>query len=237
MCHLLTSVAGQYLGGVLYARSCISDIGLHTQIMAHSYTLRSAFSIAGCFVLLLWFLLAVGALTGLELFRFGVLPREVSGLVGIFTAPLVHGSLQHLANNTPPLLVLGTLLFYGYPRSAKAAFVGIWLLSGVAVWLFARGNFHLGASGLTHGVFFFLFVSGILRRDRKSSVLLLLAFYLYGGMVMSIFPSDPGVSFESHFFGAVGGGFMAWLLRHRDPPPPRRRYSWELEEDSAIEQH
>ena len=204
--------------------------------MESPQTLRGAFTVAAGFVVLLWLLQAAALVSGLELYGFGVLPREVSWLSGVLTAPLAHGSWQHLMSNTPPLLLLGTLLFYGYPRSALPAFLGIWLLSGLAVWLFARSSFHLGASGLTHGMFFYLFVSGILRRDRKSAVMLLVAFYLYGGMVMTIFPGDPAISFESHFFGALAGGLMAWLLRRWDSPPPRRRYSWEIEEQEEREE-
>ncbi|MEP5569830.1 MAG: rhomboid family intramembrane serine protease [Halioglobus sp.] len=199
--------------------------------MTTNHSWRSALASAAALVGIMWLLHLASWISGLELQAMGVLPREISGLSGILTAPLIHGSWQHLMSNTPPLLILGALIFYGYPRSAAPALVGIWLVSGLGVWLLARSSYHLGASGLTHGMFFFLFVSGMLRRDRKSAVLLLLAFYLYGGMVMTIFPGDPSISFESHFFGALAGGLMAMLLRHRDPPPPRRRYSWEIEED------
>jgi hypothetical protein len=41
----------------------------------------------------------------------------------------------------------------------------------------AEPAYHLGASGLTHGIFFFLFAGGLLRRDRRSAALLMVAFY------------------------------------------------------------
>jgi hypothetical protein len=31
----------------------------------------------------------------------------------------------------------------------------------------------------------------------------------------------------------LSGVLAAWLLRRSDPLPPRRRYSWELEDDAA----
>jgi membrane associated rhomboid family serine protease len=110
------------------------------------------------------------------------------------------------------------------------------------VWLFARDSFHVGASGLTHGLFFYLFVGGILRRDRRSAALLMIAFYMYGGMILSIFPSDPGISFESHLFGALAGGLLAYLFRHWDKKTQGKRYSWQhsadqkplVEEDDPI---
>ena len=76
---------------------------------------------------------------------------------------------------------LGTLLVYGYPRSRFWALAGIWILSGAGVWLFARSSYHFGASGLTHGMMFFIFISGILRRDRLAVALSLIVFFIYGG--------------------------------------------------------
>jgi membrane associated rhomboid family serine protease len=74
---------------------------------------------------------------------------------------------------------------------------------------------------------FFVFVSGILRRDRLSIALSLIVFLLYGGMVATIFPQLPAVSYESHFFGALMGVLAAFLFRHRDPVPPEKTYDWE----------
>jgi membrane associated rhomboid family serine protease len=194
-------------------------------------SLKAAFLAAAGFVAALWAILLLGRLLDVPLFRMGVFPRDALGLLGIISAPLVHGSALHLLANTPPLLVLGTALLYGYPRSALPALAGMWVGSGLGVWLFARASFHIGASGLTHGLMFFVFVIGILRRDRPAIALALLVFFLYGGMVWTIFPYDPQVSFEYHFFGAVSGVAMAIVLRRRDPPPPRKVYSWELEEE------
>ena len=164
---------------------------------------------------------------GLNLSRLGVYPRELQGLPGVLAAPLIHGSWHHLISNSFALLVLGTVLLYGYPRTALALLVLVWLGSGIGVWLFARGSYHFGASGLTHGLMFFIFVSGILRHDRLSIALSMIIFFLYGGMVWTVFPTGPGVSFESHFFGAVMGVTGAFLFFGRDPLPPEKHYDWE----------
>jgi hypothetical protein len=83
---------------------------------------------------------------------------------------------------------------------------------------------------------FLVFVLGLLRRDRAAIAAGMIAFLFYGGMVMTVFPREAGVSWESHLGGALGGILAALLLRRSDPVPPRRRYSWELEEDLAAEQ-
>src|SRR6476660_7443214 len=42
--------------------------------------------------------------------RFGIIPRHLSSLPGIIWSPFLHGSFQHLAANTLPLLVLGGII-------------------------------------------------------------------------------------------------------------------------------
>lgn len=118
----------------------------------------------------------------------GVYPRELEGLVGIIFAPLIHGSFEHLFSNTLALFVLSTALFYEYPKSAKWTFIIIYFGSGLGVWLFARESYHYGASGLTHGMMFFLFLIGILRRDKPAMAIAMIVFFLYGSMVWGCCP-------------------------------------------------
>jgi len=170
----------------------------------------------------------------LQLHRLGVYPLDPGGLWGILLAPLIHGSWYHLVSNSFALLILGTALLYGYPRAAKPVLLLVYIGSGLGVWLFARHSYHFGASGLTHGMMFFIFTTGILRRDKLSVALSLIVFLLYGNMVWSIFPQEPGISYESHFFGAVTGVLAAFLFRDRDPAPPEKTYDWEgAETDSG----
>lgn len=194
--------------------------------------LRYVAGAVAAFVLLLWIVHVAAVVGEWDLRSLGVRPGMVSGLVGVMTAPLVHGSWSHLFSNTLPLLVLGTALVYGTPRAAAIALPVIWLGSGLGVWLFGREAVHIGASGLTHGVMVFVFVAGILRRDRRSIALALLVFFLYGGMIWGVLPLAPGISFESHLFGALAGLACAFLLRACDPLPERPRYSWEDDEDA-----
>lgn len=187
------------------------------------------YSFAFCFGL--WLIFALAQYWQLPLFKAGVLPRQLLGLVGIITAPLAHGSWSHLVSNTAPLLILGSGLLLAYPQSRWRALALIWLGSGLGVWLLARDSYHYGASGLTHGLFFYLFVIGLLRRDKRSTALLMIAFFLYGGMLASVFPSEPGISFESHLAGAVCGLLGAIIWRKTDPMPAEKIYSWELEDN------
>lgn len=182
------------------------------------------------FIGVLWIIKLADSGLSLDLYHLGVAPREPGGLLGIVLAPLIHGSWGHLISNSGVLLVLGIVLLYGYPRSAPGVLLLIYVGSGLGVWLFARSSYHLGASGLTHGLMFFIFVSGILRRDRLSIALSMIVFFLYGGMVWTVFPQQPGISWESHFFGALTGVIAAFVFRHNDPLPPVKHYDWEDED-------
>ena len=179
------------------------------------------------FIAVLWLIKIAELIFGAHLARYGVFPGQLSGLTGIFLAPLIHGSFTHLLANSAPLLILGTALLYGYPMSAWIVIPAVYLGTGVGVWLFAREAFHIGASGLTFGFMFFVFTVGVLRWDRRAIALSLVVFFLYGGMIWGIFPGKPGVSFESHLIGAIIGIVLAVLLRNHDPYPQEKTYSWE----------
>ena len=165
-----------------------------------------------------------------------VAPQSLAGLRGLFTAPLLHGSPGHLIANATALLMLGTLAGTVYPRATWPALPLLWLGSGLGAWLLGDpGTHHLGASGVTHGLGFLVFSLGLLRRDRAAIAAGMLAFLFYGGMLLTVLPQEPGVSWQSHLGGAVAGVVAAVLLRNRDPRAPRRRYSWEIEEELAAE--
>ena len=196
---------------------------------------RVRYAVIGSVTLLagIWIVWLGAWLFGWPIGDLGVRPRHPDGLIGILTAPFAHASFAHLMSNTLPLVVLAALTLYAYPLAARIAIPMIWLLSGLGVWLFARDSTHVGASGITHGLMFFLFVIGLLRRDRLAVVTSLVVFFLYGGMVMSVLPGEERISFEYHLAGAVAGLLAAILLRRLDPAPPRKRYSWEDEEDAS----
>jgi membrane associated rhomboid family serine protease len=166
-----------------------------------------------------------------------VTPGSAAGLLGVLAAPLLHGSFGHIVANGTALLLLGTLAGTAFPRAALRALPLLWLGSGLGAWLLGQpGSHHLGASGVTHGLMFLVFVLGLLRRDRAAIAAGMLAFMFYGGMLMTVLPREAGVSWESHLGGAVAGVLAAFLFRRSDPMPARQKYSWEIEEELARQQ-
>ncbi|MGH8076996.1 MAG: rhomboid family intramembrane serine protease [Lysobacter sp.] len=194
--------------------------------------LLRAFNISLAFVLVL---VAVFSAQGhFDVAAWTVQPWSVKGLLGLLAAPLLHGSPEHLATNAFSLLLLGPLAGVVYPRATLRAVPLIWLGSGLGAWLLGdAGSHHLGASGLTHGLMFLVFVLGLLRRDRPAIAAAMIAFMLYGGMLLTILPREPGISWQAHLGGAVAGVLAAWMFRKLDPQAPRKRYSWE-DEDEAM---
>jgi membrane associated rhomboid family serine protease len=196
-----------------------------------SLHLKRSFTIVAAFTIVLWLIKIVEALLDARLYKYGIQPGQLSGLTGIFLAPLIHSSFSHLFANTAPLLILGTALLYGYPKSAKIAVPVIYIGTGLGVWLFARQTYHIGASGLTFGFMFFVFTIGAIRWDRRAITLSMIVFFLYGSMIWGIFPNEASTSYESHFFGAMFGIILAILLRNYDPNLPEKNYNWEEDED------
>jgi membrane associated rhomboid family serine protease len=194
---------------------------------------RSAF-IAAAFVVLVVLVHFVSWAFGLGLARFGVYPRDLDSLSGVLFAPLLHGDFQHLMSNALPLLVGGTALLYLYPDSSRFVLPAVYLGPGLAVWLLGRGSIHIGASGLVYGIVSYVFVAGLLRRDRRAWAASLLVALLYGTLVWGVLPLKVGVSWETHLVAAAIGVALAYALRSRDVPP-RKRYSWEDESAEGYE--
>jgi membrane associated rhomboid family serine protease len=177
-------------------------------------------------VALIWLIPLLGWGLGLE--RFGVRPRQLIGLPGILVAPLLHAGFTHLIANSLPLLVLGTAMLYLYPSAALRVLPAVYLGPGIAVWFFGKEGVHVGASGLVYGLVSYIFVGGLIRRDRRAIAASLLVCFMYGTLAWGVLPINPTVSWETHLAAALIGVLLAIMLRHRDNPP-RILYSWEDE--------
>ena len=157
----------------------------------------------------MWVVFSIQFFLGIDFTSFGILPRTTWGLIGILTAPLIHGNSVHIISNTIPLLFLGWTLFFFYEDIAKKVFIICYFLTNVLVWIFARPSMHIGASGIVYGIAFFLISYGFFKKDFKSLIISAVIIFFYGGMVYGLFPNQPGISWESHLIGAIVGGYVA----------------------------
>lgn len=185
-------------------------------------------------VLLMWLVYWLDDRYFLDLHEYGILPRHFSGLRGILFSPLLHGSLSHLAANSLPVLVLGSALYYFYPKVANKIILYSWIFGGLLVWIFARENYHIGASGIIYSFAGFVFLSGILRWQVNLLALSFLIAFLYGSLFWGILPYDETISWEGHLMGGLVG--FALAVVYRKLGPARKKYSWELEEEKVEEE-
>ncbi len=161
----------------------------------------------------IWGVEAVNLILGHGFASWGILPRNLSGLIGIPLAPFIHANLWHAVSNTVPLIVLGGLtLTAGRGRFWEATIL-IVLLSGALVWIFARGAYHIGASGLVFGYFGILLARAVFERSIVSFAIAAITVALYGGLIWGVLPSRSYISFEAHLFGLIAGVAVAWLER------------------------
>jgi len=153
-------------------------------------------------------------LPGITFNNFGILPRKLEGLTGIFASPFLHGGLAHIISNSIPLLLLSVLvrLSIGSRQLLVVMLIGI-IGSGLGTWLFSSGGVVIGASGLVFSLIGFLFADACFSPSLRSWTVALLSFFLYGGALRSLFVFLPFVSWAAHFWGLVSGIAIALLLR------------------------
>jgi membrane associated rhomboid family serine protease len=152
----------------------------------------------------------------------GVYPRSLEGLIGLVGMPLVHGDWQHLFSNSVPLWVLMAGILYLYREIAWPVILYSFFVPPLWVWSMGRVSYHIGASAMVFSFAFFLFFSGILRKEVRTLALALIVAFLYGGMIWGVFPGQQGISWEGHLFGAITGTILAVYYRKKGPQKPDR---------------
>lgn len=146
---------------------------------------------------------------------YGIRPRTVEGLSGILFAPFLHGGLVHLAGNSIPFLVLGSLVLFHEIRDFLVTTALAALVGGLGAWLLGGADtIHIGASGLVFGYFGYLLLRGYFRRSLGAIILSVALAATYGWMLFGLLPFQPGaVSWQGHLFGFLGGALSAYLLK------------------------
>lgn len=190
-------------------------------------------------VLSIWIVYWIEIKYGFYFNAYGVYPLKIEGLKGVVFSPFIHGSLEHLFNNSVPLLLLSMALFYFYPSASwKVISWGI-LLSGFLTWLMGRPSYHIGASGLIYVLASFLFFKGIFSKYYRLVALSLSVVFVYGSLIWGLFPIKSGMSWEGHLSGFVVGFVFALIFKTNYFKQPK--FEWEKkgyteEEDEFMQQ-
>ena len=168
--------------------------------------------LVGGMAALMWLVEVVDLVAG-DLDSAGIRPRDPDGLPGVVLAPFLHGGFGHLLGNTVPFLVLGAAIaLSGLARIAVVA-ATVAVVGGLGTWLVApAGTVHIGASGLVFGFAAYLVARGAFSRRALHLGVGLLVLAVYGTTLAFGFVPTPGVSWQGHLFGAVGGVVAARVV-------------------------
>ncbi|MBN1251449.1 MAG: rhomboid family intramembrane serine protease [Bacteroidales bacterium] len=175
--------------------------------------MKNSLTTALSIVALLWMILILNSLIPIDFNQFGILPRNINGIKGILFSPFLHMNMAHLISNTIPLFVLLTGLFFFYRKVAVRVLVLSVIIGGSLVWIFGRTAFHIGASGVIFSLIGFLIASGIFRKNIKALLLAIIIFFMYGGVIWGILPTQPYISWEGHLFGFITGILLAYIFK------------------------
>lgn len=180
---------------------------------------RQGLLVLAAMVALMWVSEILDVTLGGRLDRFGIAPREVDGLDGILWAPFLHGGFAHLVGNTVPFVVLGAAIALAGTARIVLVTVVVGIVGGLGTWLTgAPLSVHIGASGLVFGYATYLVSRGLFSRRLSQILLGVVVVVVWGGSLLTGLLPQPGISWQGHLFGALGGVVAAWML-HRRPAP------------------
>jgi membrane associated rhomboid family serine protease len=158
----------------------------------------------------MWVLEVVDVALDHRLDQYGIEPRDPDGLVGVVAAPFLHADFGHLIANTIPFVTLGIIIgLQGVARVLAVTGI-VMLVSGLGTWLVAPDNsIHIGASGIVFGYATYLLARGVFNRDLIEIAIGLGVVAIWGTALLGGLLPQDGVSWQGHFFGAVGGVLAA----------------------------
>lgn len=174
---------------------------------------KSVFLIPTIYVITIWFIYWIEIQFGYNFNTYGVYPRTIEGFRGVFLTHFIHSNTSHLFNNSVPLFVLLTSLFFFYKDVAYKILIFGTFFTGLLTWAIAKESYHIGASGVVYMLFSFVFFSGIIRKHYRLVAQSLVIIFLYGSMIWYVLPIKDGMSWEGHLCGFLVGLIFAIIYR------------------------
>ena len=179
-------------------------------------------------VLMIWTVFWIEIRFQINFNQYGVYPRTLSGIRGIVCSPFIHGSVDHLYNNTIPLAILMASLVYFYRSISFRILIWGIFLSGLLTWVIGRPSYHIGASGIIYVLASFIFFKGIFTKHFRLVALSLMVVFIYGSLLWYIFPVKDDISWEGHLAGFVTGLLLAIFVKAKIPTP--KKFDWERDD-------
>ena len=197
---------------------------------------KSIFLIPIVNVVTIWLIYWIEIQLDFNFNKYGVFPRNLVGFRGVFLTHFIHSNVSHLFNNSVPLFVLLSSLFYFYRDVAYKVLLLGGFFTGLITWCIARESYHIGASGIVYLLFSFVFFSGIIKRHFRLVALSLIIIFLYGGMIWYVLPIKEGVSWEGHLSGFIVGLLFAVTFRNKGIVREEHQFI-ETEFDALFDEH
>jgi membrane associated rhomboid family serine protease len=165
---------------------------------------------------LMWLSEILDTVLGHRLDRYGIEPRTDEGLVGIVTSPFLHLGFGHLIGNTIPFLAMGAVIALGGLRRVAVVTLVVALVGGAGTWLFSPGSTDvIGASGIVFGYAAYLLARGFFSRTAGHFLIGVIVIVVWGGALLGGLVPQEGISWQAHFFGALGGVIAASAYRRK----------------------
>jgi membrane associated rhomboid family serine protease len=128
----------------------------------------------------------------------------------------LHAGFGHLLANSIPFVVLGLVIAFQGAVRVLAVTAIVMVVSGVGTWLVApAGTLHIGASGVVFGYATYLLARGLFNRSVPEILIGVAVAAVWGTALLGGLMPQDGISWQGHFFGALGGVIAAWALARR----------------------
>ena len=166
--------------------------------------------VATSLIVAMWAVFALNFVIPFDFNNLGLTPRSLVGVAGVATMPFLHGNLGHIISNSIPIFLLVSLLGATCKRPVSEIVSELVLAGGCLLWVFGNQGTHIGASGLVYALVAYLVMAGIWSKDAQRAAVGFFVAIFYSGLVWGVLPTQPGVSWAGHLFGAIGGIVVAY---------------------------
>lgn len=183
------------------------------------------------FVFVIWIIHGLEYILDLNFSNFGIIPLDFNRIYGILSYPFIHSDVNHLLNNTYPIIILGGIISEVYKDISNKVFFCSYILSGSLLWIFGIPNTNIiGASGVVYAMGSFILMSGFIKYQPRLIMLSFLVIFLNFFNLWGIIEvKQDNISQTAHLCGAITGMIIALVFRKKGPHP--KIYNYELEEE------
>ena len=152
-----------------------------------------------------------------------VIPRQLSGIPGIFLSAFSHESWSHLIANTIAFSIFSWLILLKSKKDFGITFLIGWLGGGLACWLLGPQSAH-GLSGVVYTLFGYLLIIGWLEKRFIPLAVSVFVMVNFSYCIWGVFPTDARVAWWGHLFGFLLGVFSAYGV-YREPTARKKPIS------------